>query len=281
MVVRPGLDRRPPAVSDALSFVQTGYAHAAEGWARGAELAYVPMAAALLDAAPVALRGSTILDVGTGTGAVARLAGVAGAVPIGLDASFPMLAYGAADRPPAAVADVNRLPLFDGAVDIAAAAFVLNHLTDPVAALTELGRVVRPGGAVLATVFSTADRPPAKAAIDGALAEVGWQPPDWYRYIKSVDEQLGSAAAMSAAAGRAGFESIEVSEIVVDTRITDPAAIVEFRLSQPHVLSFLSQLDPRVRERVRLECVDAVASTGVGLNLGVVMLVAVPTESGR
>ena len=45
------------------------------------------------------------------------------------------------------MADIRALPLAAQSVDAAAAAFVLNHLTDPSAGLAELARVTRPGAA--------------------------------------------------------------------------------------------------------------------------------------
>ena len=49
----------------------------------------------------------------------------------------------------------------DDAVDNVVAAFVLNHLSDPMPALRELTRVTRPGGAVLATVYAASSRSPS------------------------------------------------------------------------------------------------------------------------
>jgi ubiquinone/menaquinone biosynthesis C-methylase UbiE len=269
-------------MTDGLSFVRAGYGHAADHWASGAELAYGPMAAALLDAAPVPLAGLTVADVGAGTGAVSRQALAAGATPIAVDAVLAMLAHRAGERPPAAVADVLRLPFRDRAVDGAAAAFVLNHLAEPVSALVELRRIVRPGGFVLASVFDTSDRPPAKEAIDGALERAGWQRPDWYQHLKSVDSQLGSADAMEAAARNAGFDEIVATEQRVDTGVTDPREIVRFRFSQPHLTGFVETLSADERRRVTEECVSAVEATGTGLSPGVVLLAAtVPRDSDR
>jgi SAM-dependent methyltransferase len=44
---------------------------------------------------------------------------------------------------------LERLPLADAAVDLAACALALAHLVDPMAAIVELGRVTRPGGRVV------------------------------------------------------------------------------------------------------------------------------------
>ncbi|MEC4020367.1 class I SAM-dependent methyltransferase, partial [Streptomyces sp. H27-D2] len=44
------------------------------------------------------------------------------------------------------VADVGRLPLRDGSVDVVFAAGLVAHLPDPATGLRELARVARPGG---------------------------------------------------------------------------------------------------------------------------------------
>ena len=243
-------------------------------WADDAELVYGPMADALLARAPD-LAGQLVLDVGAGTGAVSQRLVAAGAQALAVDASWPMLAHQAASRPPAVVGDISRLPLVDDAVDGAAAAFVLNHLADPVAALVELRRVVRPGGFIVASVFSTADPPAAKAAIDGVLASAGWEPPEWYRFLKSVDGQLGSAAPMRAAAQAADLDDIDVADGPVPTGVTDPRDIVRYRLSQPQRAA-LPRRARRTRRgsRVVEECVAAVAELGEPFDPGVVMLAA-------
>jgi len=125
-----------------------------------------------------------------------------------VDLSFGMLAWDAAARPPDAVADIRALPLAAQSIDDAVAAFVLNHLTVPSAGLAELARVTRPGGAVLAAVFSTTSGDPARDRIDAVAQDAGWQIPAWYTQLKTTAVPiLGSATAMAAAARRAGGPS--------------------------------------------------------------------------
>jgi hypothetical protein len=185
-----------------------------------------------------------------------------------------MLAHQASARPPAVVGDVSRLPLVSGAVDGAAAAFVLNHLADPVAGLIEMRRVVCAGGFIVASVFSVNDPRAAKSAIDGALAAAGWEPPEWYRSLKSVDGQLGSAASMRAAAKAADLKHIEVLDEPVRSGLTDPRDIVRYRLSQPQNAHFLAELSQAARHRVIDECVAAVTAIGGAFAPGVVLLAA-------
>jgi ubiquinone/menaquinone biosynthesis C-methylase UbiE len=276
VVVGPGCEG--PAVAamtagDGLTLARRGYEGAAAAWADGAELVYGPMADALLARAPD-LAGQLVLDVGAGTGAVSHRLVAAGAHVVAVDASWQMLAHQASSRPPAVVGDISRLPLADGTVDGAAAAFVLNHLADPVAALVEMRRAVRRGGFVIASVFSIAGRPAAKAVIDRVLAAAGWEPPEWYRFLKSVDGQLGSAATMRAAAEDAELEEIDVVEGPVRTGVTEARDIVRFRLSQPQLARFVAGLDDAARQQIVDECVAAVAAIGESLDPGVVLLAA-------
>jgi SAM-dependent methyltransferase len=257
--------------ADGLAFARRGYEDAAKAWADGAELVYGPLADALLARAPE-LAGRYVMDVGAGTGAVSQRLVAAGADAIAVDASWSMLAHRASSRPPAVVGDISRLPFTEGAVDGAAAAFVLNHLADPVAALVQLRRVVRRGGFIVASVFSVADPPPEKAAIDGALASAGWNPPEWYRFIKSVGDQLGTPASMRVAAQAADLEHIDVVDRRVLTGVTDPRDVVRYRLSQPQNRTFLAGLSEEARRQVVDECVAAVAELGQAFDPGVVLL---------
>jgi ubiquinone/menaquinone biosynthesis C-methylase UbiE len=259
--------------ADGLAFAQRGYEGAATAWAEGAELVYGPLADALLARAPD-LAGQLVLDVGAGTGAVSRRLVAAGAHAVAVDASWPMLAHRASSRPPAVVGDISRLPLMDGVVDGAAAAFVLNHLADPVAALVEMRRAVRLGGFIVASVFAIADPPAAKAAIDDALATAGWEAPEWYRFLKSVDGQLGSAATMRHAAQAADLEHIDVVEEPVRTGLTDARYIVRYRLSQPPRARFVAELSEKARRRVVDECVARVAELDEAFDPNVVLLAA-------
>jgi SAM-dependent methyltransferase len=111
-------------------------------------------AVALLDAAGVGA-GTSVLDVGTGTGTVAALAFERGARVAAVDAEPSMVAATAARLPGADVrpAILPGLPFPDAAFDAVVANFVLNHVGDPAAAVAALTRVAKPGGRVAVTVW--------------------------------------------------------------------------------------------------------------------------------
>jgi len=101
---------------------------------------------------------SRVLDVGTGTGFIA-----AGLAPrarhvVGVDSSPAMLAVAARNAATLSLGNVAlvegglvALPLADDSVDAAVANMVLHHAPDPTGMLTEMTRVVRPGGIVAVT----------------------------------------------------------------------------------------------------------------------------------
>ena len=98
-----------------------------------------------------------VLDVGCGPGTIT--ADLAARLPegqvVGIDRSGDVLAAARREAGGRAnvrfeVGDVYRLAFGDGAFDVVHAHQVLQHLSDPVGALTEMRRVSRPGGLVAA-----------------------------------------------------------------------------------------------------------------------------------
>jgi ubiquinone/menaquinone biosynthesis C-methylase UbiE len=104
-------------------------------------------------------RSGTILEVGPGPGhlaeAIARRAADVRIVGVDLD---PDMVARAADRVRRAalddrvsfiVGDVVALPATDGSVDLVVSTFSFHHWAERAAGLTEIGRVLRPGGRAL------------------------------------------------------------------------------------------------------------------------------------
>jgi demethylmenaquinone methyltransferase/2-methoxy-6-polyprenyl-1,4-benzoquinol methylase len=100
----------------------------------------------------------TVLDVATGTGAVAReLITQKGCTVVGLDQSPEMLAE-ARRRLPRSVTliqgSAEELPFPDAAFDGLTFTYLLRYVEDPAAVLGELARVVRPGGTIAGLEFA-------------------------------------------------------------------------------------------------------------------------------
>lgn len=106
--------------------------------------------------------GDEVLDVATGTAAVAiELALQTSCRVVGLDQNIEMLAAGRGRVAAAGVADrirlvegsAERLPFEDGSFDGLTFTYLLRYVEDPAATLRELARVVRPGGRIAALEF--------------------------------------------------------------------------------------------------------------------------------
>jgi len=126
--------------------------------------------------APHLRPGLDVLDVGCGPGTITVdvAARVAPGRVVGLDVSPAPLAEARALAGQAevavefAVGDVHRLAAPDASFDVVHAHQVLQHLTDPVAALREMARVCRPGGlvAVRDVDYAATTWFPASAGLD-------------------------------------------------------------------------------------------------------------------
>ena len=148
--------------------------------------------------------GSKVLDIAGGTGdlalAFARKVGASGEV-VHTDINEAMLRTGR-DRLldagvvlPTLVCDAEKLPFPDNHFDVVTVAFGLRNMTGKDAALTEMARVLRPGGRLLVLEFSRI-----------------WQPlaPLYDAYSFNVLPWLGGKLAGDSASYRYLAESIRV-----------------------------------------------------------------------
>ncbi|HEY7692967.1 MAG TPA: class I SAM-dependent methyltransferase [Gaiellaceae bacterium] len=131
----------------------------------------------------------TVLDVATGTGAVAsELIARTGCTVVGLDQSSEMLAE-ARRRLPAGVelveAEADHLPFPDASFDALTFTYLMRYVDDPGATLRELARVVRPAGTIAGLEFGVPPNPAARALwrlyvglglpLAGRLISPGWR----------------------------------------------------------------------------------------------------------
>jgi SAM-dependent methyltransferase len=104
--------------------------------------------------------GQRVLDVGCGPGVlVAELVRRRGSAAVAaVDPSEPFVAAARARNPGVGieVASAEQLPFGDDEFDAALAQLVVHFMSDPVAGLTEMARVTRPGGVIAACVWDHA-----------------------------------------------------------------------------------------------------------------------------
>lgn len=257
----------------ALSSTRHAYAGMADAWAADAALAYGPMARHLVARAPGPVSGLAALDAGAGSGLAGDALRALGARVVAADQEFDMARYGAQSGP-AVTADVTALPFRRDVFDIVVAAFVVNHLSDPVAGLRELRRVTRPGGAVLASTFS-ADRATAKAALDQVAELFGFVRPSWYTEVQKRQLAVADVTSLERAVTAAGFAAASVTEETVDVGLARPEDVVRYRLGMPHLHSFAASLSEETRTRFVAEAVAAVRRVGERFTPSILEVVAI------
>jgi demethylmenaquinone methyltransferase / 2-methoxy-6-polyprenyl-1,4-benzoquinol methylase len=108
--------------------------------------------------------GSRVLDVATGTGAVALELLKKDCSVVGVDQSDEMLAVARKRVPEVEFvrARAEALPFEDGSFDALTVTYLLRYVDDPGATIRELARVVGPGGVVASLEFGIPPLPPAR-----------------------------------------------------------------------------------------------------------------------
>ncbi|HEY7205717.1 MAG TPA: methyltransferase domain-containing protein [Methylomirabilota bacterium] len=169
--------------------------------------------------------GQRVLDVGCGTGIVARRAaacvGADGRIT-GVDASPGMLAVAraAATREGRSIdwrqGRAEALPFADGAFDVVLCQYALMFFADPSAALGEMRRVLAAGGRAMLSVWQGLDRHPFYQLLDRAIErQLGTSG------VRDIFA-LGDAADLRDRVLKAGFRRVEIEPYELLARFPDP-----------------------------------------------------------
>ena len=143
--------RDPDAFRD---FEHTGWEAVSSGYVRHFVRLTAQSVPAILDAARVTM-GVRLLDVCTGPGIVAGAALERGAEVVGLDFSGKQVEIAKRNVPGAEFkqGDAQALPFEDESFDAVVCGYGIIHLPTPEKALSEMHRVLRPGGYFAASVW--------------------------------------------------------------------------------------------------------------------------------
>jgi ubiquinone/menaquinone biosynthesis C-methylase UbiE len=197
----------------------------AEAYERFAVPALFAPAAERLLAVARPLPGKRVLDVGTGTGIVARLAaervGPTGSVS-GLDLSAEMLnvARNAATQEGLRIDwhqnKAEDLPFPDGSFHLVLSQFALMFFSDRATALAEMWRVLAPGGRLTLSVFQEIARHPFYGALNQAIERRLGVP------AVAAIFALGDAEALGASLSRAGFREVTIEPVSMIAHMGPP-----------------------------------------------------------
>lgn len=113
----------------------------------------------ILDAVDVTA-GTRLLDVACGPGHLVAKAAARGGRPVGVDVAHAMIRRAQAANPGLKLrqGDAQRLPFPDASFDVGTASFAIMHLSQPERAVSELARVLTPGGRIAVTVWDQPER---------------------------------------------------------------------------------------------------------------------------
>ena len=160
--------------------------------------------------------GSRALDVATGTGDLAVALREAGADVVGCDFSEEMLERARRKAPSVQFewADALKLPYEDDSFDAATVGFGARNFSDLGRGLSEMARVVRPGGRVVVLEITTPQNPPLSHFFsfwfDRAVPALGRiaGDSDAYSYLPSSVKRFPEPEALAGQLAGAGLEDI-------------------------------------------------------------------------
>jgi ubiquinone/menaquinone biosynthesis C-methylase UbiE len=221
--------------------------------------------------------GDRILDVGTGTGALARAAaeraGPTGFV-VGVDRAEAMLrAADLRDAVRRLVAEAPGLPFIDDAFDLVSASFVLAHCRSYASTLTGMVRVCRPGGRIGISAWGPMPNEPARLwkeivnqyvdadQLQQAFrAVVPWE--EWFQVASHVEQALCDAGLTAVRSARREYtievaptDYVSMKRAGVEGRLIRRMAgelawdaftrhiDAEFRQRFPHVVTFVRDVN--------------------------------------
>lgn len=165
--------------------------------------------------------GMVALDLASGTGDIALALAARGSRVVGLDITHRMLQRARDKTPPRAVTfvtgDMMALPFPDASFDLVTTGYGIRNVPRIEQAVTEIRRVLKPGGRFLSLDFNR----PANAALRAVYlayltivgSALGWAlhgDPDTYRYIPESIRRYPGAAAVAALLAAQGFEDSHV-----------------------------------------------------------------------
>lgn len=234
----------------------------AEGYEQAVPFLFAPWAERLIQfAAP--RPGERVLDVGCGTGIIARMVapiiGPTGSVAaIDLNPNMLTVARAIAEREHLKIAwhegRAEALPFPDDSFDLVLCQFALMFFTDRAAALGEMRRVLSGGGRLALNVWQGIDRHPFWEALHAAMQRRAG--------MSGIQDifALGDAGELRELLSGAGFRQIEIEHVTMTARFPDPDAFLagEIELDVAAIPS-MQHLDPQARQELTTAISDDMA----------------------
>lgn len=246
------------ADADAIrAFEHAGWERAAGGYEASFATATRTFIPALLDAAGVGA-GQSVLDVACGPGFVAAGAAERGATVRGLDFSPAMLGV-ARRRHPNIVfdqGDAEAPPYPEGHFDAVVSNFGIHHVPQPIEALRQAHRVLRPGGRLAFTIWAAPAENVAWKLVFDAIRSEGDMAAS---RAPAPGGGFGTQADCTAALERAGFTGIGSRKLTGLWRQPDGRALLEALRAGTARMAALIEAQPVAAIPAIVEAIDRAA----------------------
>jgi len=210
----------------AREFERSSWNRSAAGYDASFAPATTPFIPALLDAVGIG-SGARVLDVCCGSGRTASAAAQRGAVVNGLDFSRPMLEVARRECPTVTFdeGDAEALPYADATFDAIVCNFGIHHVPQPRVALREAYRVLRSGGRLAFTVWTTGDENIGLALLNAAIKRHGdptltTAPPAGPDRVRSIEECIRALE-------ETGFRQVRADTVSRTWRLANGRALFE------------------------------------------------------
>jgi SAM-dependent methyltransferase len=198
--------------------------------------------------------GERILDLGCGTGIVARtvarqLGGSSTIIALDMSPNMLAVARAAATREGLAIGwregNAEQLPFPDNSFDVILCQFALMFVSNKAAAFAEMRRVIAENGRVIASVWQSLERHPFYQTLNKIIQErVG---------VSALQDifAFGSANELRTLAVGAGFGRVEIKPFSFTARFPNPDAFIagEIAVDTASIPS-MQHLDTRDREAI-------------------------------
>ena len=213
MVNRADMEKRPDEVSGMFDDVARGYDRTNDLLSLGNAPLWRIATVRAIDPQP----GERILDIAAGTGTSSAIIARSGATVVAADFSPGMIAEGRRRHPKIEFveADAEHLPFGDEEFDAVTISFGLRNIADPIVALGEMYRVLKPGGRLVICEFSHPSNPLMRVGYDGwmklgmpLVTKLASSNPDAYRYLLESIEQWPDQQTLAQWIRGAGFARV-------------------------------------------------------------------------
>jgi len=198
--------------------------------------------------------GERVLDVGCGTGIVARevasrVRATDAVTGVDLSANMLVVARAVAARERLTVewreGNAEQLPFHDGAFDLVLCQFALMFVADKAATVSEMRRVVTQSGRVLISVWQGLDRHPFYQTLHNVIQQ---------RLGMSALQQifaLGNADDVRGLALTAGFRQVDIEPFSLTARFPNPEAFIAGEIEvDTAAIPSMQHLDSKAREAI-------------------------------